>query len=222
MRTKAPNCAIAALMTLLSFVAACTTNPYTGERQISKTAAGAAIGAAGGAAIGALAGRNRAKGALIGAGAGALAGGAVGAYMDIQEAKLRERLRGTGVSVTRAGDDLILNMPGNVTFETNRADIRPAFYEILNSVTLVLKEYDKTIIEVMGHTDSTGSATYNQNLSERRASSVGRYLVAQGIDSRRLLTQGFGEQYPIATNTTAQGRQENRRVELRLVPLASS
>lgn len=222
MRTKAPNCAIAALMTLLSFVAACTTNPYTGERQISKTAAGAAIGAAGGAAIGALAGRNRAKGALIGAGAGALAGGAVGAYMDIQEAKLRERLRGTGVSVTRAGDDLILNMPGNVTFETNRADIRPAFYEILNSVTLVLKEYDKTIIEVMGHTDSRGSATYNQNLSERRASSVGRYLVAQGIDSRRLLTQGFGEQYPIAPNTTAQGRQENRRVELRLVPLASS
>ncbi len=222
MGTNATSRAIAGLITLLSFAAACTTNPYTGERQISKTAAGAAIGAAGGAAIGALAGRNRAKGALIGAGAGALAGGAVGAYMDIQEAKLRERLRGTGVSVTRVGDDLILNMPGTLTFDTNRADIRPAFYEILNSVGLVLKEYDKTIIEVMGHTDSTGSATYNQSLSERRAASVGRYLAAQGIDSRRLLTQGFGEGFPIVSNDTAQGRQQNRRVELRLVPLTAS
>ncbi len=222
MNTNATSRAIAGLITVLSFAAACTTNPYTGERQISKTATGAAIGAAGGAAIGALAGRNRAKGALIGAGAGALAGGAVGAYMDIQEAKLRERLRGTGVSVTRVGDDLILNMPGNVTFDTNGAGIRPAFYETLNSVALVLKEYDKTIIEVMGHTDSTGSATYNQSLSERRATSVSRYLAAQGIDSRRLLTRGFGEGIPIASNDTAQGRQQNRRVELRLVPLTAS
>jgi len=222
MNIRVSNRVIAVLVTLLSFVVACTTNPYTGERQVSKTATGAVIGAAGGAAIGALAGRNRAKGALIGAGAGALAGGAVGAYMDIQEAKLRERLRGTGVSVTRVGDDLILNMPGNVTFETDRADIRAGFYEILNSVTLVLKEYDKTIIEVMGHTDSTGSAAYNQGLSERRASSVGRYLIAQGIDSRRVLTQGFGKNFPIASNDTADGRQQNRRVELRLVPLTAS
>ncbi len=222
MSTNVSNRAIATLVTLLCFVAACTTNPYTGEQQISKTAAGAAIGAAGGAAIGALAGRNRAKGALIGAGAGALAGGAVGAYMDVQEAKLRERLRGTGVSVTRAGDNLILNMPGNVTFDTDRAEIRPAVYEVLNSVTLVLKEYNKTIIEVMGHTDSTGSDAYNQSLSERRAASVGGYLVAQGIDSRRVLTQGFGKRFPIASNDTAEGRQQNRRVELRLVPLTAS
>lgn len=222
MNIRVSNRVIAVLVTLLSFVVACTTNPFTGERQVSKTATGAVIGAAGGAAIGALAGRNRAKGALIGAGAGALAGGAVGAYMDVQEAKLRERLRGTGVSVTRAGDDLILNMPGNVTFETDRADIRPGFYEILNSVTLVLKEYDKTIIEVMGHTDSTGSEAYNQSLSERRASSVGRYLIAQGIDSRRVLMQGFGKRFPIASNDTVEGRQQNRRVELRLVPLTAS
>jgi outer membrane protein OmpA-like peptidoglycan-associated protein len=222
MSTVALNRAAAALVTSLCFVAACVTDPFTGERKISKTATGALIGAAGGAAIGALAGRDRAKGALIGAGAGALAGGAVGAYMDVQEAKLRERLRGTGVSVTRAGDDLILNMPGNVTFETDRADIRPTFYEILNSVALVLKEYDKTIIEVMGHTDSTGSETYNQSLSERRDASVGAYLVPQGIDSRRVLTQGFGERFPIASNETAEGRQQNRRVELRLVPLTRS
>lgn len=222
MSTHASNRAMAALVVLLSFVAGCTTNPFTGEQQISKTAAGATIGAAGGAAIGALVGRNRAKSALIGAGAGALAGGAVGAYMDIQEAKLRERLRGTGVSVTRVGDNLVLNIPGNVTFETNMADIRPAFYEVLNSVALVLKEYNKTIIEVMGHTDSTGAEAYNQKLSERRAAGVGGYLVAQGIDARRVVTQGFGGRSPIASNDTAEGKQQNRRVELRLVPLTAS
>ena len=206
---------------LLLTVVACTTNPFTGETQVSKTAAGAAIGAAAGAGIGALAGRDRAKGALIGAGAGALAGGAVGAYMDVQEAKLREQLRGTGVGVTRVGDSLVLNMPGNVTFETNSADIKPSFYDVLNSVGLVLKEYPKTIIEIMGHTDDTGSDAYNQGLSERRAEAVGQYLVAQQIDRRRILTQGFGERFPIAGNDTPEGRQSNRRVELRLVPLTA-
>ena len=222
MKSQASNHSMIALGVLLCFVAGCTTNPFTGEQQVSKTAAGATIGAAGGAAIGALAGRNHARSALIGAGAGALAGGAVGAYMDIQEAKLRERLRGTGVSVTRVGDNLVLNMPGNVTFDANMADIRPSFYEVLNSVALVLKEYDKTIIEVMGHTDSTGSEAYNQKLSERRAASVGKYLAGQGIDSRRVVPQGFGPRSPIASNTTAEGRQQNRRVELRLVPLTAS
>jgi outer membrane protein OmpA-like peptidoglycan-associated protein len=222
MRIGRSNRAIAALVTSLFVVTACTTNPYTGEKQVSKTAIGAGVGAAGGAAIGALAGRGRAKAVLIGAGVGALAGGAVGVYMDAQEAKLRERLRGTGVSVTRDGDNLILNMPGNVTFETDRAEIRPGFYEILNSVGLVLKEYNKTIIEVMGHTDSTGSEAYNQSLSERRAASVGSYLVGQGIDGRRMLTQGFGERFPITSNGTPEGRQQNRRVELRLVPITAS
>jgi outer membrane protein OmpA-like peptidoglycan-associated protein len=206
-------------VTTICFVSACTTNPFTGERQISRTAAGVTIGAATGAAIGALAGRNRARAALIGAGAGALAGGAVGGYMDYQEHKLREQLRGTGVSVTRTGDEIILNMPGNLTFATDSADIRSAFYDVLNSIVLVLREYDKTIIEVMGHTDSTGSTEYNQRLSEARAGSVAEYLVAQKIDLRRILTQGFGESYPIASNANAAGRQENRRVELRLVPI---
>jgi len=222
MRSETSNRRIVGLVVLSYVLAACTTNPFTGEQQVSKTATGAVIGAAGGAAIGALAGRGRAKAVLIGAGVGALAGAAVGAYMDAQEAKLRERLRGTGVSVTRAGDTLILNMPGNVTFGTDRAEIRPGFYEILNSVALVLKEYDKTIIEVMGHTDSTGSAAYNQSLSERRAASVGSYLVAQRIDTRRVLSEGFGESHPITSNDTADGRQQNRRVELRLIPLTAS
>ena len=214
---------IMAFLIILAFGSACTTNPYTGESQVSKTAIGAVVGAAAGAGIGALADkRNRARGALIGAGAGALAGGAVGGYMDYQEAKLRERLAGTGVSVTRQGDEILLNMPGNITFQTDRADLRPDFADVLNSVAIVLEEYEKTIIEVTGHTDSTGSDDYNQGLSERRASSVGSYLVGQQVNSMRIITQGFGETMPTADNTTAYGREQNRRVELRLVPLTAA
>jgi outer membrane protein OmpA-like peptidoglycan-associated protein len=207
---------------LLAAVSGCTTDAYTGEKEVSKTAIGAVIGAAAGAGIGALANkRNRAKGALIGAGVGGLAGGAVGAYMDVQEKKLREQLQGTGVSVTRQGDDIILNMPGNVTFATDSAEIKSNFYSVLNSVALVVKEYDKTIIEVTGHTDNTGSDAYNQTLSEKRAGSVGDYIKGQGINPQRVLTQGFGEQLPVADNGTPTGREQNRRVELRLVPLTA-
>jgi outer membrane protein OmpA-like peptidoglycan-associated protein len=205
----------------LCLLAACVTDPYTGERKVSKTATGAIIGGAAGAAIGAATGGDRGERAAIGAAAGALAGGAVGAYMDHQEAKLREQLQGTGVSVTRAGDDLILNMPGNITFEVDRADIRSGFYDVLYSVVLVVKEFDKTIIEVSGFTDSTGSDSYNQTLSERRAYSVGDYLTSQGVIPGRVVTKGFGERYPIADNGTPAGRERNRRVELRLVPVTS-
>lgn len=216
-----------AALALVAFASGCTTDPYTGESQLSKTAAGAMIGtaagAAGGAAIGAIAGggRGAAKGALIGAGVGVLSGAAVGGYMDYQEAKLRKDLAGTGVSVTRVGDEIVLNMPGNVTFDTDRAEIRPDFYPVLNSVLLVLKEYDKTIIEVSGFTDSTGADAHNQELSQRRADAVGGYVKGQGVNPTRVLTQGFGEQRPIASNDTPAGRQENRRVELRLVPLTA-
>ena len=211
----------AALALGLCFLTACVTDPYTGERKMSKAATGAMIGGATGAAIGAATGGNRGKRAAIGAAAGVLAGGAVGAYMDHQESKLREQLQGTGVSVTRAGDDLILNMPGNVTFEVNQADIRSGFYDVLNSVVLVVQEFDKTIIEISGYTDSTGADSYNQELSERRAGSVGSYFTSQGVVSGRVVTKGFGERYPIADNDTAAGRESNRRVELRLVPITS-
>lgn len=203
----------------LCLLVACVTDPYTGEKKVSKTAAGAVIGGATGAAIGAATGGDRGKRAAIGAGAGVLAGGAVGAYMDHQERKLRERLQGTGVSVTRSGDDLILNMPGAITFEVNRADIRSGFFEVLNSVVLVVQEFDKTVIEVSGYTDSTGDASYNQELSERRAESVGNYLKAQGVVPGRVVTRGFGERSPVASNDTPEGRQQNRRVELKLVPI---
>jgi dTMP kinase len=204
---------------VIFLVEGCTTDPFTGEQKMSKTAWGSIIGAAGGAAVGAAVSKDKRKGALIGAGIGGLTGAGVGYYMDQQEAKLRQKLQGTGVSVTRQGDNIILNMPGNITFQTNSADINANFYNVLNSVVLVLNEFNKTLIDVYGHTDSTGSDAINQPLSERRASSVGQYLISQGIDSRRVATQGFGKTRPIASNDTPEGRSQNRRVELQLVPL---
>ena len=201
---------------------ACTTYPYTGQRKMSKTGWGSIIGAASGAAVGAATGRDsesRRKRALIGAGVGALAGGAAGVYMDKQEAKLRQQLQNTGVSVTREGDRIYLNMPGNITFKTDSSDINAGFYDVLNSVALVLKEYNKTIINITGHTDSVGADSYNKALSEKRAASVGRYLTSQGVDPMRVATQGMGESMPIASNDTPEGRQANRRVELELAPL---
>ena len=199
-----------------------TTNPYTGEQQTSKAAKGAGIGAAAGAVVGLITGddsKERKERALIGAGVGALAGGSVGYYMDVQEAKLRQQLQGTGVSVTRMGDNITLNMPGNITFKTDSADLNSSFFSVLDSVSLVLKEYDKTIVEVAGHTDSTGSDQYNQALAERRAGTVATYLAGKGVMQQRMITVGAGEGRPVATNDTADGRQLNRRVELTLTPI---
>src|SRR4030095_14214724 len=204
---------------LLGFaVSACqTTDPYTGQQKTSNTAKGAGVGAAAGAVIGAIAGggssQERRKKALIGAGIGALAGGGVGAYMDSQEKKLREQLAGTGVTVTRQGDNVILNMPGNITFPVNQFDVRSDFYPVLNSVAVVLKEYNKTLVDVVGYTDSTGALDYNMQLSQKRASSVGAYLQSQGVLADRIATQGMGPQNPVASNDTADGKQANRRVE---------
>jgi len=208
---------------VLSTLSGCYTyDPYTGEKKVSDTTKGAGIGAAVGAVAGLLTGGNAAahrKNALIGAGIGALAGGAVGNYMDRQEAKLRSQLAGTGVSVTRMGDNITLNMPGNITFASDSAELNPSFYKVLNSVNIVLKQYEKTLVEVAGHTDSTGASDYNQKLSERRANSVAQYLEGQGLRSDRVITVGAGETHPVATNDTAEGRQANRRVELTLTPL---
>jgi outer membrane protein OmpA-like peptidoglycan-associated protein len=202
-----------------------TMNPYTGQQQTSRTTIGAGIGALAGAAIGMLTGgdaRQHRKNALIGAGVGALAGGATGNYMDRQQAKLRAQLQGTGVQVVRKGNDITLVMPGNITFQTDSADLKPDFDQVLHSVAVVVKEYNQTILEVAGHTDNTGSAQYNQALSERRASSVAQYLESQGVNSQRIITVGAGETHPIASNDTPDGRQANRRVELTLEPVTAS
>lgn len=202
-----------------------TENAYTGDRQVSSTAKGAGIGAAVGIVAGLLMGGDAAahrKNALIAGGLGALAGGAVGNYMDKQQGELRTQLRGTGVSVTRMGDNITLNMPGSITFATNSADLNSSFFRVLDSVNIVLKKYEKTLIEVAGHTDSVGSDADNQALSERRANTVAQYLEAHGLRSDRVITVGAGETRPVATNDTPEGRQANRRVELTLTPLTQT
>ncbi|MBX9461710.1 MAG: OmpA family protein [Aquamicrobium sp.] len=202
------------------FLAGCTTNPYTGEQQVSRTAGGAALGALAGAGLGTLAGGNDRRNALIGAGIGALAGGAIGGYMDQQEAELRGYLQGTGVSVTRQGNNIVLNMPSNITFATDQDQVTPAFYNTLNAVALVLNKYNRTLVDINGHTDSTGSAQHNLGLSQRRASSVATYLGQQGVDGRRFAINGFGASQPVAGNDTPDGRAQNRRVEIHLVPIS--
>jgi outer membrane protein OmpA-like peptidoglycan-associated protein len=206
-----------------TYLSACTTtDPYTGEQKVSNTAGGAAIGAGVGAVAGLLIGNNpvqRRNAALIGAGVGALAGGAIGNYMDNQEAELRAQLQGTGVSVTRMGDRIILNMPSNVTFATDQDQVIPPFYPTLDSVALVLRKFNKTLIDVDGHTDSVGNASYNMDLSNRRANSVANYLAGRGVDPRRMSAMGYGLERPIASNASEMGRAQNRRVEIAISPL---
>ncbi len=215
--------AAACLLGLVVVLSACTTlDPYTREEKTAKAQRQAVIGAAAGAVAGLITGDSsleRKKRALVGAGLGALAGAGVGNYMDRQEAKLRAELERTGVSVTRIGNNITLNMPGNITFQTDSADLNASFFEVLNSVAMVVNEYEQTVIEVAGHTDSTGTDAYNQQLSERRANAVAAYLRTRSVRSDRIITVGEGETRPIATNDTPAGRQQNRRVELTLTPL---
>jgi outer membrane protein OmpA-like peptidoglycan-associated protein len=199
-----------------------TYDPYTGEEKTSSATKGSIIGAIGGAAVGAATSSksDRGKGALIGAASGAAVGGGIGYYMDRQEAQLRRKLEGSGVRVVRNGDQIDLVMPGNITFDVNQSTIKPSFQDTLESVAVVLKEFDKTSIRIEGHTDSTGSRDYNQLLSERRAGAVRDFLLDRGIDASRTRAVGYGPRQPVASNDTAAGREQNRRVELTLVPMA--
>ncbi|MBB3936105.1 OmpA family protein [Aureimonas phyllosphaerae] len=214
---------ILAAVASASLLAGCTTDPYTGEQKISNTAGGLGIGAGAGALGGYLVGRatgtDPGRAALIGAGIGAIGGGGIGAYMDRQEADLRAQLQGTGVSVTRQGDRIILNMPSNITFDTNEDQVRSEFYPTLQSVAIVLNKYDRSIVDVAGNTDNVGGEGYNFALSQRRASSVSQFLASQGVNPRRLNTQGYGMSRPIASNATEAGRAQNRRVEISISPL---
>lgn len=213
---------VAALIAFSLTLSACQTlDPYTREEKTSNATTGAAIGAVAGAVLGYATGddsKDRRKRALIGAGIGGLTGGGIGYYMDQQEMKLRQQLEGTGVSVTRVGDNIILNMP-SVTFDVDRSEIKPRFMDVLDSVSLVVKEFNKTLIDVVGHTDSTGNDDYNMRLSQRRADSVASYLIRTGVLSDRIATRGYGETRPVASNQTAAGREQNRRVEITLSPL---
>ena len=205
-------------------LSACTSiNPYTGNSQISNTTGGAVVGAGGGAIAGAIigsaTGADPRVAALIGAGIGGLTGAAIGNYMDQQEAELRAQLQGTGVSVTRVGNQIVLNMPSNITFGVDSAQVQPQFSETLISVGLVLRKFNKTIIDVYGHTDSTGSDEHNQDLSQRRAVAVATVLANQGVDQRRFFIEGRGESDPIASNANESGRAQNRRVEIQLSPI---
>jgi len=210
---------IAAIGTLLA-TSACVTDPETGERHLSKAGIGAIGGAAGGYLLGDIVGGRHDRDAkIIGAGIGGLAGAGIGAYMDKQERDMRARTAGTDVRVIRQGDDLVLNIPSGITFDTDSWAVRPEFRRTLDQVSGVLSDYRSTYVDVYGHTDSTGSDAHNQVLSERRANSVADYLVSRGVEHARLGTRGFGATQPIAPNDTPEGRAANRRVEIKIVPI---
>ena len=206
---------------LLSTTAACVTDPNTGERRVSRAAIGAVGGAVGGYLLGDLVGGRRDRTErIIGTGIGALAGGAVGAYMDRQEQELRRQTAGSGVEIERRGDELVLTMPSGITFAFDRYDVQPQFRPTLDRVAEVLGDYPQTMIDIYGHTDSVGADAYNQTLSENRARAVADYLSMQGVNKVRMATLGYGETQPIADNETESGRAANRRVEIRIVPVA--
>ena len=219
---KLKTAGIGALMLALT-TTACVTDPTTGKKHISKAAIGGVGGALGGYLLGDLVGGKRDRTEkIVGAGIGAVAGAGIGAYMDAQEKKLREKTAGTGVDVVRDGDNLLLRMPSGITFAYDSDAVQPQFQPTLNEVASVLTQYPKTYIDIYGHTDADGSEAYNQGLSERRATSVQNYLAAKGVQSVRMATKGYGETQPIASNETAEGKAQNRRVEIKIVPVTES
>ena len=216
-----PGQSLAAAIVLAALgTTACTTDPYTGQQRVNRTAVGIAGGAIAGYLLGDLVGgRNDRTEQLIGAGIGAIAGGAVGAYMDRQEADLRRQTAGTGIDVMRQGDDLILRMPSSVTFDVDRWEVKPQFHSVLDDVARTLGSYNQTYIDVLGHTDTTGSHEHNQLLSERRAGSVADYLAARGVARERMATRGYGETAPLYfPDDTDMKKAANRRVEIKIVP----
>ncbi len=211
---------IAGALSAALLTGGCVTDPETGERSISRAAIGGIGGAVGGYLLGDLVGGRRDRTEkILGAGIGGLAGAGIGAYMDKQERDLRARTAGTDVQVVRQGDDLLLNLPSGITFGYDSSTVQPQFRQTLDQVADILSQYRQTYIDVYGHTDSTGSAEYNQRLSEQRATSVADYLASRGVQPARIGTRGFGKSQPIASNDTEEGRAANRRVEIKIVPI---
>ena len=225
MRTFATTAVVAAVAGSL-LLSSCAT--YTGQtsdpNDPNHTRTGALIGAGIGAVAGLLSGGDaveRRQRAMVGAGVGGLAGAGIGAYQDRQEAALRRDLQGTGVDVVRNGDNITLNMPGNITFAFDSSSLQPQFYPVLDNVANTLTQYNQTVIEVAGHTDNVGTDAYNQTLSQQRANSVASYLTGKGVLQQRMIVVGAGEAHPISSNDTDAGRAQNRRVEITIVPVRS-
>ncbi|PEQ12059.1 hypothetical protein B2G71_12990 [Novosphingobium sp. PC22D] len=216
-RTRLLTSAAAAFA--LVTVSACVTDPNTGEQKVSRTAIGAGGGAALGYLLGSVIGGKTAR--IVGAGIGGVAGGAIGYQKDKQIRELKEQTAGSGVDVSDTGDGILLNLP-DVTFAVDSTAITPSFQSTLSSVAQSMNEYPNSLIDVYGHTDSTGSDAYNLDLSKRRADAVARYLISQGVNSARIQTQGMGESYPVADNSTEQGRALNRRVEIKITPVSTA
>jgi len=225
MRAFATTAVVAATAAAI-LLSSCAT--YTGQtsdpNDPNRTRTGALIGAGIGAVAGLLSGGDaveRRQRAMVGAGVGGLAGAGIGAYQDRQEAALRKSMAGTGVDVVRDGDNITLNMPGNITFAFDSSSLQPQFDPVLNNVASTLNQYNQTVIEVAGHTDSVGTDAYNQTLSQQRANSVATYLSGKGVMQQRMIVIGAGEAHPIASNDTDAGRAQNRRVEITIVPVRS-
>lgn len=212
---------LAATASAVVATAACTTNPYTGQQEINRAAVGAVLGAGAGYVLGdVIGGRNDRAEQIIGAGIGAIAGAAVGTYMDRQEAELRRETAGTGIDIIRQGDELLVRMPSGITFDHDQYAIKPQFRATLDEVAQTLGQYQQTYIDVLGHTDTTGTAEYNQLLSERRANAVRDYLVTRGVNPVRIATRGYGETMPLyPQDVTEAQRAANRRVEIKVVPV---
>ena len=210
-----------AALSLVS-VSACVTDPNTGERKISRTAIGGVGGAAAGALLGGLIGGK--TGRIIGAVGGGAIGGVVGYKMDQQIKELRESTAGSGVDVSEVdgGEAILVNLPDGVTFDVGSATLKPGFRSTLDDVATSLQQYPNSLIDVYGHTDSTGSDSFNQGLSERRAQTVANYMTSRGVNSARIRWQGFGETMPVADNSTEEGRRLNRRVEIKIIPLTQA
>jgi outer membrane protein OmpA-like peptidoglycan-associated protein len=202
----------------LVMVSACVTDPNTGERKVSRTAIGGVGGAGLGYLLGSVIGGKTAR--IVGAGIGGVAGAAVGYQKDKQIRELKEQTAGSGIDVRDEGDGILVNLP-DVTFAVDSTAISPSFQAALDKVAQSMIQYPDSLIDVYGHTDSTGSDAYNLDLSQRRADAVARYLISRGVSSARIQTKGMGEGYPVADNATAEGRALNRRVEVKITPVTT-
>ena len=218
-QTRKPTLFAAGASLLLA--TACTDPSTVGGNPYQKTQQGALLGGLAGAGLGAVIADKPVKGAIIGGLAGAAVGGAIGYSLDQQAAELQRDIGNDNVRITNTGDRLIVTMPDDILFATDSATVNPSLRRDLLTVARSLQDYPNSTVQVIGHTDNTGEAYYNQDLSERRANSVADVLMSGGVAFRRIDTYGRGENQPVASNLTEQGRAQNRRVEIVILPNAT-